>query len=405
MASIHKKQRRDRKSSPYYYASFRGADGRQYFRSTKKTNEKEALGVAVDFERMARGVQTEAHYRRVAAEIYERTAGKPLNFHTCDQWLSQWLKNTKATVDERTYDDYETVLDDFRGFLGEHRIGGPLAAITPEDVTDFRDLLASRGLAPSTANKNVRKILSLPFEAARRLGYVTLNPCAAVKKLKETTAKSKRIRQAFTAEQIEALLVVARSDKWKDKGWDGVIVCGMTSAMRLSDIVNMTWEQVDLEKAIVSVDPDKKQDDAQIIPLHPAFIGWLKSQERGIGMAPVFPHLHGRKSGGANGLSRTFRRIMDEAEVHGQITRSGASAEKRKELGARAGRTITSLSFHSLRHSATSLMANAGVNADTRKAITGHSDDRVHAGYTHHEMKTLRAAVNKIAVPNSQKRK
>lgn len=403
MASIHKKQRKNRKSSPFFYASFRGADGRQYFRSTKKTNEKEALAVALDFERMARGVQTEAHYRKVAAEVYERTAGKPLNFHTCSAWLDQWLKNTTATVDERTMDDYQSVLTDFRAFLGEHRVGGPLAAITPDDVTDFRDELKSRGAAPSTINKNVRKILSLPFEAARRLGYVTINPCAAVKKLKETTAKSKRERQAFTTEQIEALLAVARGDKWKDKGWDGAIVCGMTSALRLGDIVNMTWEQVDLAKATVTLDPQKKEDDAQILPLHPAFIGWLKSRERGIGKAPVFPHLHGRKPGGANGLSRTFKRIMDEAKVHGQITRRGADAETRKKLGARAGRTITSLSFHSLRHTATSLMAEAGVAKDTRKKITGHTDDRVHEIYTHTEIETLRAAVEKIAVPGGAK--
>jgi integrase len=402
MPSIHKKQRPDRKSSPFYYASFRGADGRQYYRSTKKTKREEALAVALDFERMVRGVQTEAHYRKVAAEIYERTAGKPLNFHTCTAWLDQWLKNTKATVDERTYDDYESVLDDFRGFLGE-RAGGPLAAVTVDDVTEFRDRLASRGVAPSTVNKNVRKILSLPFEAARRLGYVTINPCAAVKKLKETTAKSKRERQAFTADQIEALLTAARGDKWKDKGWDGAIVCGMTSALRLGDIVNMTWEQVDLAKATVTVDPQKKQDDAQIIPLHPAFITWLKSRDRGIAKAPVFPHLHGRKPGGANGLSSTFKRIMDAANVRGQITRRGADAKKRKELGARAGRTITSLSFHSLRHTATSFMAEAGVAKDTRKKITGHTDDRVHEIYTHVEIETLRTAVEKIVVPGGAK--
>lgn len=359
--------------------------------------------MAMDFERMARGVQTEAHYRKVAAEIYERAAGKPLNFHTLGQWLDQWMKNTTATVDARTLTDYQAVVGDFCAFLGEQRTGGPLAAVTPDDVTNFRDELMSRGIAPSTINKNIRKILSLPFEAARRLGFVTLNACAAVKKIKETTPKSKRSRQAFTAEQIGALLDAARTGKWKDKGWDGAIVCGMTTALRLGDIANMTWGQVDLDAATVTVDPDKKQDDAQTLPLHPDFVRWLKGRAAGIGMAPVFPHLHGRTPGGANGLSRTFKRIMDAADVHGQITRRGANAEKRKELGTRAGRTITSLSFHSLRHTATSLMANAGVEADTRKKITGHEDDRVHAGYTHHEMSTLRTAVEKIVVPGGGK--
>jgi integrase len=403
MASVHKKQRRGRKASPFFYAYFRGADGRQYYRSTKETDRKAALAVAMDYERMVRGVQTEAHYRRVASEIFERKSGKPLNFHTLGDWLDQWMKNTTATVDARTLENYKSVVDDFREFAGDQRTVGPLAAVTPEDVTNFRDELQSRGAAPSTVNKNIRKILALPFEEARRLGFITINPCAAVKKLAETTPQSKRSRQAFTTEQIEALLAVARSDKWKDKGWDGAIIAGMTTALRLGDIANMTWGQLDLDAATVTVDPDKKQDDAQTLPLHPDFVRWLKGRTAGIGMAPVFPHLHGRTPGGANGLSRTFKKIMDAAGVHGQITRRGADAEKRKELGTRAGRTITSLSFHSLRHTATSLMANAGVAADTRKKITGHEDDRVHAGYTHHEMSTLRAAVNKITVPGGAK--
>lgn len=403
MPSVHKKQRKDRKSSPYYYAAFRGADGRQYFRSTKKTDYKEALGVALDFERMARGVQTEAHYRRVAAEIYERSAGKPINYHTCGQWLTQWLNNCKATVDERTLETYESTLRDFREFLGEQRTGAPLVSITPEEIIAFRDEMKTRGTAPSTINNRVRKVLSAPFEEARRLGYVTINPCAAVKQLKEPTSKSKRSRQAFTAAQIEALLDVARTDKWKGKGWEGAIVCGMTTALRLGDIVNMTWEQVDLAAATVTLDPQKKDEDVLTIPLHPSFVAWLKDRERGIGKAPIFPHLHGRTPGGANGLSRIFKRIMDEANVRGQITRHGADAEKRKELGARAGRTLTSLSFHSLRHTATSLMANAGVAAETRKKITGHTDDTVHAGYTHTELGVLRSAVEKIAVPGGKK--
>jgi len=43
------------------------------------------------------------------------------------------------------------------------------------------------------------------------------------------------------------------------------------------------------------------------------------------------------------------------------------------------------------------------VQADTRKRITGHTDDSVHAGYTHHELATLRTAVEKIVVPGGAK--
>jgi integrase len=72
---------------------------------------------------------------------------------------------------------------------------------------------------------------------------------------------------------------------------------------------------------------------------------------------------------------------------------------------ARTGRQTSSLTFHSLRHTATSQMANAGIEADQRKAITGHSDDRVHDRYTHYEMDTLKQAVKKIDVPKPKGKK
>ena len=41
-------------------------------------------------------------------------------------------------------------------------------------------------------------------------------------------------------------------------------------------------------------------------------------------------------------------------------------------------------------------MANAGVSFELRQKLAGHSDEDVHQGYTHHELKVLRAAVERI---------
>ena len=57
------------------------------------------------------------------------------------------------------------------------------------------------------------------------------------------------------------------------------------------------------------------------------------------------------------------------------------------------GRATNSKTFHALRHTFISSMANAGVPPDIRQKLAGHADPRVHADYTHHEMKTLRGAV------------
>jgi len=396
MASVHKVKRTGGKSSPYWYAAFRSADGRAFFKSTKKKTRAEALAVAMEYERMARGHVTEAHYRRVAAELYERTAGEQLNFHTAGAWLGEWLANTKATVKGGTYEKYRGTVDDFRAFLGK-RDGAPLASITPKEILRYRDTLQGRGLAASTINLAIRKTLHAPFEAARKLGYVTVNPCAAIKPVRDNVAKAKARRQPFTPGQIAALLKAT-----KGTNWEGAILCGMTTALRLGDIAGLTWGMIDMRAGVLRLTSTKTETE-QRIPLHPAFVAWLGAQTRGIGKAPVFPELHGRKTGGCRGLSQIFRGLMRNAGVIGAVIRKGvtADAKKKAENKARTGRTISTLSFHSLRHTATSLLANAGIAADTRKALTGHADDRVHEAYTHYELETLRAAVESIHVPGT----
>jgi hypothetical protein len=41
-------------------------------------------------------------------------------------------------------------------------------------------------------------------------------------------------------------------------------------------------------------------------------------------------------------------------------------------------------------------LATAGVAPDIRQKLAGHVDPKVHAGYTHHEIETLRAAAEKL---------
>jgi integrase len=59
-------------------------------------------------------------------------------------------------------------------------------------------------------------------------------------------------------------------------------------------------------------------------------------------------------------------------------------------------RNISRRTFHALRHSFTSALANAGVAPELRMKLTGHKSAEIHRGYTHHELNTLRAAVNKL---------
>ncbi len=76
---------------------------------------------------------------------------------------------------------------------------------------------------------------------------------------------------------------------------------------------------------------------------------------------------------------------MEKAGIEGKITRPAAG-----------GRALSNLSYHSLRHSFNSAMANAGVSQEIRQKLTGHVSAEVNTHYTHHELAPLRAAISAI---------
>ena len=55
-----------------------------------------------------------------------------------------------------------------------------------------------------------------------------------------------------------------------------------------------------------------------------------------------------------------------------------------RERNGAAGRSVSALSFHSLRHSFNSALANAGVSQELRQKLTGHASADMNTIYTHH---------------------
>jgi integrase len=129
----------------------------------------------------------------------------------------------------------------------------------------------------------------------------------------------------------------------------------------------------------------KKTGRLVVLPMHPDFATWLSGRPRGIGKAPIFPELAGKRPGGARGLSAQFRHIVQTAEITGRVvTREGK------------GRATNSKTFHAIRHSFISSLANAGVASEIRQKLAGHASAAVHGIYTHHELETLRGAIARL---------
>lgn len=142
---------------------------------------------------------------------------------------------------------------------------------------------------------------------------------------------------------------------------------------------------MDLTKAVLTIAKPGKRGNAVVIPLHPD----LQTHLEGLAGKDtpeeyVIPSLAGLESGGKRGLSRRFHQLMQEAGVD------------RREVTNSAGRSFAKRSFHSLRHTFVSDLANSGSNPEIRRKLTGHKTASVHDLYTHFEFEKLRSAVTSI---------
>ena len=375
MASIFKRPR-----SPFYFCSYRAADGRWLKKSTKAKNRSEALAICVAWEQasgQARGHSlTAAQARKVLAEMVSYSTGEPLTAYTLKGWIAEWLKNKAGSASAKTIERYKQVTRDFLISMGG-KAGAPLASITTGDLIQFRDSLKNEGRAISTVNTTIKKILNAPFEHARKLGYIPTNPVAGVDNLKEGGRTRISIKEPFSSVEVGRLVAKAEGE------WRGLVFLAATTGLRLGDCVTIKWSNI--HDDFIKLTTQKTHDTVEV-PIHADFAEFLSSQTRGIGNAPIFPDLSKRRVNGSTGLSRQFRKLMTKAKV----------IEKVVNAKGAAGRTRFSKGFHSFRHYFISTLANAGVSQEIRQKLTAHSDEEVHNFYTHLERETFRDAVRKI---------
>ena len=336
MASIHKDSQG---RSPYWYCAYYGADGRRMLRSTKETNRKVALKLCHKWEEAGaqarRKELSAAQGRRIIAEMVAISSGEQMQFHSVESWLRDWAEGKAGSIAKTTAEKYTQVVDRFIAYLGP-RATASLASVSRTDVARFRDRLRAEGRSIETVNLS-KAILNIPFEAARRQGVINFNPVGAVDNLRISGGDGLLKREAFSHEEVSRLVDGASGD------WQGMIILGATSGLRLGDIANLRWESVAFE-----TDPEtgllrghlrietQKTGAVVVVPMHKDFVEWLSLRQRGIGKTNIFPDLAGKRTDGTHGLSNQFRLIVEKAGITRRITpREGK------------GRTVTSKSFHS----------------------------------------------------------
>jgi integrase len=371
MASVVK-----RTNPKYWTACFTSRDGRQLKRSTKSTIRSQALEIAIELERVEKKAQagslTTIQLRKVLSDVSEKVTGDSLIAQTTEAYLNDWLSNVAARNSAATHERYKNTVKLFLANPTDKK-KRPVPGIMPKDIEDFLTWRLKSGVAPKTAIIDV-KTLSCAFRRAEAYSIILKNPVAAVRLPKDESSE----RDIFSGEDVEKLLRAAPTLEWQT-----LILLGYFLGARLSDCVHMKWENVVPDQGVV-IYHQQKTGKKVVVPIHFNLIEHFKYLATFGTAGFLCPKLANKGPGGKHGLSEGFKRIMKNAGVD-TMTAKGKGT-----------RNFSKRTFHSLRHSFNSALANAGVAEEVRMKLTGHSSKPMNTRYTHLEIATLKNAVTAL---------
>ena len=159
--------------------------------------------------------------------------------------------------------------------------------------------------------------------------------------------------------------------------------------------MSLTWDNVDVRRQQISL-TTIKTGRRILLPIAKPLLAYLlelSAPDNSDTHAPVFPDAYAlvqKQSGRTSSLSNQFRSILVSAGL--APPRSGMAPRE-----GRAGKHIGNpLSFHCLRHTATSMLKNAGVGEAVARDIIGHDSKAISDNYTHIDDDAKRTALNSL---------
>ncbi|WP_226855005.1 site-specific integrase [Acidithiobacillus ferriphilus] len=218
-----------------------------------------------------------------------------------------------------------------------------LASIRGKDVADTVREMQSEGKSANTISLHLA-ILSHLFTIARKeWGMESLvNPVELVRKPKKPQGRDRRL----VDDEEQRLLDACRAT---NPELAHIVTIAIETAMRQGEIIGMTWDLVDLKRHTVTL-LTTKNGSKRIVPLSNTAVGTLQGMPRRMDGRVWTYTQDGLKSSWIKAVKRT---------------------------------AIDDLTFHDLRHEATSRLFEKGFNPMEVSSITGHKNMQMLKRYTH----------------------
>ena len=377
-------------NSPVWRARYHDRNGKRVSRTTGTRSKREARRIAEGFEAEENGHKNgagrlSAAYEKVLQRVVRDAEAGDLKLADAETYIreihkladpdfrevtladfwEQWITEQEPHVVGSTLNGYQQDKALLAEALGPKAMSRPISDLTSKGISKALMDASSGSRKAATVNKALASLRRL-LESALAKGLVTHNAAKAVRSLKTTDSVT---RAPFTEEEIAQLVGHASTSE----EWRGMILLAVHTGLRMGDVARVTSE--DIKGGVATVMPEKTARSKKVItiPLSQPCLDWVAGRE-----GPLFPTIRHQRKGTT---SAQFTAIMTKAGVPKRVRLAG---------GIEATR-----SFHSLRHTFTSWLADAGVPSEVRQRLTGHSSSRIHQKYTHLDS-ALTDAVDKL---------
>jgi len=161
---------------------------------------------------------------------------------TVKEYLDEWVENHgKANLRPSTFAGYKShIKNQILPNIGHVQ----LKQLTPAMLDNMFQKLADTGLSQSTM-RYVQRILSVAMEAARKYRYIETNPA---RDIITKFGKQGKTPDPYTIEQVRQFM-----SKIIGTEWEMPIVLGGLYGLRISEVIGLRWQNVDLGKMQFSV--------------------------------------------------------------------------------------------------------------------------------------------------------
>ena len=273
---------------------------------------------------------------------------------------------TKKGADSETYK--------INALLREKFVDKTFATFRQSDAAKYRDELINRGLSASTIRKNLSLVSHLYETANREWGVSCNNPIKSISKPKVNNSRERRLSAIEHKYLIAALTNTGAGERQNHVVLD-VVLFAIETAMRQGEILGLKWTDIDLVERAATL-KDTKNGDSRGVPLSSIAIKILSDSDSSnvtrLKRGKVFNTT-------CSAVKQSFKRA---------VLRARKAYEAEYNEVNRDEKVLIDLTFHDLRHEATSRLATVFQMHELMKII-GHKDGRMLARYYHPKISDL----------------